>query len=267
MRKLTLLFIAGFCATLLAQRFVRTANDIYELVASNPSNIHTNVLVLGLTNVNDGQGGAFSWVSNSSAATNGWDCFQSLTSTNGRWIRKAYSSGTNYNSVSYITNLYTTVNVSSNLYVTNLFVTNIYGGGIGELSTYYRTAGSGANFQFSIATDTYEQVIFGTSGPAFTITNTGTYLIALPIACTGAASFPQTYYITNVTAGTHVAGPFSTFVTSTDTNSYPAMFTFMLPLASAPATFQVWGKTSDTTYTNGGVIATNTILSVIRLGD
>lgn len=268
MKKLPILLIIGFCIPLLAQRFVRTANTISELIASNPASVHTNVMVLGLTNATDNFGGVFSWVSGSTNTTNGFDTFSSTYTTNvGRWLRKSYSSTTNYGSTTYTTNLYATniyntTLVSSNIYVTNLFVTNINGGAANTIIAY-QTNGAGADFGYGIAVDTYEEIIFGTSGSSFVITNAGTYQISFTIACFDAGTFPQTFYLTNTTDNLHVAGPASVFVTSQ--SYYPIILIKQVTTAGDNRTFRLYGKTANTTYTQAGVGATNTILSVLRV--
>jgi len=185
MKKVILLVIIGFCIPLLAQRFVRTANTIAELVASNPNNVHTNVLVLGLTNVNDSQGGAFSWVVGATNTTNGFAVFASSTATNGLWIRRSYSSDTNYGGNSYITNLYVTNITANTIYVTNLYATNIYStnivGAVGTLTYGYTNyAAAGGNY---LVTATLTNVTFagGTITNAIILPSAGTYIVTATI--------------------------------------------------------------------------------------
>lgn len=92
MRKLitVLILVACTCTSVHAQRFTRTMANLATLVASNPSNVDTNVMVLGFATSNDQGGGPFTWVAGDATATNRGTIFASTYSgaPAGRWKRQ-----------------------------------------------------------------------------------------------------------------------------------------------------------------------------------
>lgn len=137
------------------------------------------------------------------------------------------------------------------------------GGGTNGVMTYYQTVGVGTDFNYLTASDLYQKISFGTSGPGFTITNAGTYQILLTAATFSPDTFPQTLYLTNITDSALVQGPFRSFNTSSD--FWPIVFSFQITTTGANKVFEVWGKTADSTYSNAGVAATKTFLDVVCL--
>lgn len=126
--------------------------------------------------------------------------------------------------------------------------------------------GSGDDFAYSLGTDVFEKIEFGTSGPSFTLTNAGKYQVSIVLAAYDAATFNATFFITNVTDNLYVAGPQSTFTTSPTNRFWSPVFNFQLDITNS-TTFDIYGSTANTTYQNAGVSATNTTVSVIYLGD
>jgi len=73
-----------------AQRFVKTFSTVAEMALSNPADIHTHINVLGYYSAEDGGGGLFDWVQNSTAATNYGTCIKAVGVTGrstGRFMR------------------------------------------------------------------------------------------------------------------------------------------------------------------------------------
>lgn len=131
--------------------------------------------------------------------------------------------------------------------------------------TYYQTVGTGTDFNYLTAADLYQKVNFGTTGPTFVITNAGTYQVLFTVATINSDTFPQTLYLTNVTDGVLVQGPFRSYNTSPNDEAWPVVFSFQITTTGANKTIELWGKTSDSTYSNAGIIASKTRLNVICL--
>lgn len=87
MRSLLFTFVLVLsCIPLSAQRFIKVVDSIAALSASNPNDVHTNVLVTGYSTANDGGGGIFTFNRSSTATVDGGTVF--LTTGTGRWIRQ-----------------------------------------------------------------------------------------------------------------------------------------------------------------------------------
>lgn len=132
-------------------------------------------------------------------------------------------------------------------------------------ATSFQALGTGTDFTYG-ASDTFEKIQFGTTGPSFVITNAGTYQVLMTVAASDAASFAQTFYLTNVTDSVGVAGSYGSVLLgagSEGTIKYPIMC--QVTTSGSNKTFELWGKTADAAPTQGIVVATNTVLNVIRL--
>lgn len=128
--------------------------------------------------------------------------------------------------------------------------------------TGFEFIGSGTDFHYTLGTLTYEQIAFGTSGPSFTLTNAGTYQITLSVMATDASTFVQDFYLTNVTDHVFVQSSGAVYISSLPSKT---VFAKQITIAGANRQIQLWGQTSNGTYINSGVSATNTVLCVIRL--
>lgn len=143
--------------------------------------------------------------------------------------------------------------------------------GLGVINTNglegWQAIGAGTDFSYSIATATYEKIAFGTSGPSFTLTNAGKYQITLNIGAFDAGSFDQDFYLTNITDGAAIPGTFRTVAVSTAQEGRTLPIVFQVTTTAANKSFELWGQTHNTTYTDAGVYATNTVLDVVYLGN
>lgn len=70
-----------------AQRFVRSAASIAELLAQNPADVNTNIFVAGYYGPGTGGGGEFTYSSTDSTTVDG-GLYLKPTAKNGRWIRQ-----------------------------------------------------------------------------------------------------------------------------------------------------------------------------------
>ena len=68
------------------QRFVKSFDTINQLLSANPRDVHTNVVVLGWLNPNDGRGISAYYDATSTASTNAENILKPFNYT-GRWIQ------------------------------------------------------------------------------------------------------------------------------------------------------------------------------------
>ncbi len=131
MRHIVFILALLSAGTASAQRFVKTANTLPDLVAFNPLDVHTNVFVTAGFTLGDDLGGLFVYNVSSAAATNAYSILKP-TLYNGRWIKLLpTSSGSGGGGLAYAFNptqfdlvASTNVNIKDGAFVTNLFVFN-----------------------------------------------------------------------------------------------------------------------------------------------
>lgn len=128
----------------------------------------------------------------------------------------------------------------------------------------FEKRGTGGDFGYTVGTLAYEKIVFGGTGPTFVLTNAGTYQVIAKIAPLAANSFPQDFYLTNVTDHTFVANSGSAYVSS---STYNVVLPVQITTTGANKTFEIWGETADGTYMSAGVSSTNTIIDVMLLQD
>jgi hypothetical protein len=149
---------------------------------------------------------------------------------------------------------------------TNVPSSSFTGGGVGTNALFaYQERGSGTDFNYLTASDLYQKIDFGTSGPGFTITNAGSYQIVATLASFDASTAWQSFYLTNVTDGVHIAGPFKNNTTSPTNEYWQVNFNVQVTTTGANKAFEFWGKTLNATYQDSGVSATNSIVDVIAI--
>lgn len=130
----------------------------------------------------------------------------------------------------------------------------------------YQELGAGTDFNYTVATATYEPITFGTSGPSFVLTNAGTYQIVMNIPAFDAGTAYQDFYVTNVTDGIFVAGTEHSILVSSSSIDNPLVLPFQVTTTSPNTMFELWGQTHNVTYASAGVLATNFVLDVLQLG-
>lgn len=145
-----------------------------------------------------------------------------------------------------------------------LVITNAASGG-GGAAEAWQAIGTGTDFTYS-GTD-WERVAFGTSGPAFTLTNAGTYQVIINLSTIdgSVATTSQDFFVTNITDSVVVGGTFHSTYTAPTSGDAPLVIPFQITTSGANRVIEVWGKTINGSPSNASVISTNTVLNVIRL--
>lgn len=151
----------------------------------------------------------------------------------------------------------------------NVSISSAFSAGPSSLLSY-ESRGTGSDFNYTLGVDTYEKIVFGTSGPSFTITNAGMYQVVLNLSCYDNGTANQNFYVTNVTDHVLVPGTQKGTLVSSSASILPITWstlpiTFQITTTAVNKQFELWGKTQNGTYATAGLQASNTVLDVIQL--
>lgn len=134
------------------------------------------------------------------------------------------------------------------------------GGGAAEA---WQRVSTGTNFTFT-GNATYEKIILNTADPEFVLTNAGTYQIIYSIGAQANNTTQMSFYLTNVTDSVMLPGSKHETL-NVSSSELPLVVSVQYTTAGGNKTIELWGLTSDMTYTSSHVNTNNTVLNVIRL--